>query len=255
MSVLAFLKGITLEEVAKSERTGGGVKKDRNPAEDFMGIRIWKDGSVFPSAALVKEFNLEYPKATITAGTTSGGKEKKVYEFPNGAGFGFDVIDSRDWIQYKGEQHFVAVAITAKDEPKVDLFASTKYKEDGTPFATVLEQGAATFGKTMLPVLFEVYGVEPNKEGFIDLQVETSMNLKSLSSNGIFLFPKVTSRGEHKGKADHVRRENCDMFAITPVEDVTDSEVPEPPQEGNAPVALDQLVHTDATKQDVKTGA
>ena len=51
MSFLSFLNGVTLDEVTKPTRTGGGVKKQWNPAPTFMGIRIWKDGSVFPSQA------------------------------------------------------------------------------------------------------------------------------------------------------------------------------------------------------------
>lgn len=221
--MLDFLKNITLEEVKPSTRTGGGVKKQWNPAEDFMGIRIWKDGAVFPSKALVDKFNLEYPQATITIipAKEEGGKAKRSYEYPNGTGNALDVIDSRIWPQYKHDQHFIAIAIVPKDQAKVDLFGSTKYNEDGTPIASVLEQGSTSFGKEeFLTLIEEVYAALPNEEGFIDLKIDVDTNLKALVPNGIFLFPKKVTRGDDKGKADYQRRENVDVFGIEPVKSV-----------------------------------
>lgn len=227
MSFLSFLNGVTLDEVTKPTRTGGGVKKQWNPASTFMGIRIWKNGSVFPSQALVDALNLEYPKVNINVETKEDGKTKRSYSYPNGVNNGLDIIDSRIWLQYKGDQHFLAIAIVAKDQPKVDLFASTKYNEDGTPLSSVMEQGSATFGKSdLLPALQEVYGVEPNEEGFIDLFIDTTMNLKSMSSNGIFLFPKKVARGDDKGKADYQRRENVDVYGLVPVQLLDTKEEP-----------------------------
>lgn len=226
MSFLSFLKDTVLEEVAQKAPAVGGPKKQRNPNPLFMGLRIWKDGSIYPSVALVEKFNLEYPVVKLTMetlpipeGSPEGTKAqvKRTYTHEQGIGNGLDCIDSRSWPQYKGDRHFIAISIVPKNLPKVDIFGSTKYADDGTPISSVLDQGPTSFGAAdLLPTLKEVYNVEPNEEGYIDLMVDTSINLKQLSSNGIFLFPKKVNRGEHKGKADYQRRENVDVFGLVP---------------------------------------
>jgi hypothetical protein len=211
---LSFLDNATIEEVTKSPRTGGGKSKAWNPAADFPGIRIWKDGSVFPSEALVKQFDLEYKTATVTKGED----DKKEITYANGQGNGLDVIDSKAWGQLGGvSERFIAVAVTPKELPKVDMFARTLFDDKGAPLASVLDQGSPTFGEnTLLPLLKEVYNVEPNEEGFMDLRIILDQNLKALSPNGVFHLPKTISRGAEKGKADYVRRENIDIFVIVP---------------------------------------
>lgn len=210
---LDFLEGVTLEEVTKSPRKSGG-KKEWNPSG--MGIRVFKDGRVFPSEELVNKFNLEYPERTANTDADS----KKEYDFVGGPGNGFDLVDSRSWAQYKGDKHFLALAVVPKDQPKVDLFSTTRYDEEtGKPVSSVLDQGSATFGKsTLIDALREVYGTQfGEKQDYIDLKVETGFNLKSLSANGIFLFPKKVSRGKDAGKDDYQRRENVDIFGLVPV--------------------------------------
>jgi hypothetical protein len=234
---MSFLKNIlgnaVIEEVSAKKSNSGGPRKQRNPIGTFLGIRIWKDGSIYPSQSLMEMFGLEYPKTKVTAtevpiklkegevlaADAKTTMTKRTYEYPNGTGNGFDFVDSRLWGQFKGteEQKFLAVAVTPKDSPRVDLFGSTKYELDGTPVSSVMDQGSATFGKdVMLEAIKEVYGVEPNEEGFIDLAVDISENVKALVPNGIFMFPKKIVRGEHIGKPDYIRRENVDMFALVP---------------------------------------
>lgn len=68
-SFLSFLETATVEEVAAPSRAGvGGARKPWNPADDVLAIRVWKDGGVFPSKALIERFNLEYVKVKITKG-------------------------------------------------------------------------------------------------------------------------------------------------------------------------------------------
>ena len=221
MSHLSFLKNITLEQVP-STKSAGGVKKQWNPDPLFMGIRLWKDGAVYPSTALVDAMGLEYKKATISFEPVPEGAEnvkpKRLYEFPDGRGNGLDVIDSREWLQYKGEQHFLAIAVVPKDQPKVSLFGSTKYDDQGNFVNSVMDQGSDIFGKAeLLSAVKEIYGVEPNEQGYIDLFIDMEVNLKGLSSNGIFLFPKKIARGTDKGQPEYVRRENVDIYGMAPV--------------------------------------
>lgn len=207
---LGFLEGITLTEVAKPVRKAG-TRKEWNPSG--MGIRVFKDGRVFPSSELVAKFNLEYPERKLVSEEGT----KKTYEFIGGAGNGLDFVDSRAWAQYNGDKHFLAIAVVPKDQPKVDLFANTRY-DDGKPVCSVLEQGSATFGKsTMINAIKEVYGLDFTEEkDYIDMVVETGFNLNSLSKSGIFLFPKKVSRGKEAGQDDYQRRENVDIFGLVP---------------------------------------
>lgn len=219
MNFLNFLNDVAVENVEmKTVRNTG--KKQRQPDANLLGIRVWKDGSVFPSASLVSTFGLEYPAATVSSLTGKDGKAKSVFTVVGAQGNGLDVIDVRMWAQVTAaNKNFIAVAIAPKDSSKIDLFGMTRYAEDGTPLVSVLEQGSATFGKeTLLPLVKELYGAEPNEEGFIDLVIATEeeggKNLKS--ANGLELIPKKISRGADKGKLDYTRRENVNIFMMYP---------------------------------------
>jgi len=232
--MLDFLKGIKLEEVPSEPQRKVVAAKDRNPADDFMGIRIWKGGEIYPSKALATQLNLEYVPVTITVvpvmkddqpvmetkedGTTVA-KTKREYTYPDSVGNAFDVIDTSLWMQYpKDQKRLLLVGVVPKNLPKVDLFGSTKYSEDGQPISSVLTQGASTYGKdNLLPSLKEVYGVEPNEEGFIDLVVAVDSDLAPLASNGVFYVPKQITRGKDAGKADYERRENINIFPLVPL--------------------------------------
>ena len=225
---LGFLAGLSIQEIiANVPRL---AKKDSNPAPTFMGFRVHKDGSVFPSEALVQKFNLEYPKATVTNKPLFNSEDgsplkdeegnpvtKRVVDTPDGSN-GFDVFMLHNWTQAENRlamPNVILVAVSPKKSDKVDLFSNSKYNDDGTPKTSVLDQGAVTFGKdALLPMLKDVYGVEIGEEGFLDLEVMVSDNVRSISPSGIFNLPKLVTRGEKKGKADFVRRENVDIFPL-----------------------------------------
>lgn len=253
---LGFLSGLSIQEIsANAPRL---AKKDSNPAPTFMGFRVHKDGSVFPSEALVQKFNLEYPKATVTNKPLFNSEDgsplkdeegnpvtKRVVDTPDGSN-GFDVFMLHTWTQAENREsmpNVILVAVSPKKSDKVDLFSNTKYNDDGTPKSSVLDQGALTFGKdALLPMIKEVYGIEIGEEGFLDLEVVVSENVRSISPSGIFNLPKLITRGEKKGKADFVRRENVDIFPLVVVGTVMATE--NAPQEGAtidvpaAPVAV-----------------
>ena len=242
---LSFLQDskIGVEEVTAVSRT---VKKDRNPDPNFVGIRVWKDGSVFPSEALVEALNLEYvsvklsmvpvEKDGVAVMEEKDGKQiqklKRVYEYPAEVGNGLDVIYSQDWAQWMvpenphRDKKVLFISVVQKSEPKVDLFSTTRYNDDGTPISSVLTQGANTFGKdALLPVLKTAYNVEPSEEeGYIDLFIDLSQDVSALGKKGIFLIPKTISRGDKAGQLEYQRRENIKMFAIIPASFVESGE-------------------------------
>lgn len=232
---LDFLNNLSAEEVVAPQPKV--VKKDRNPAEDFMGIRIHKDGSVYPSKALVEKYNLEYQKPVITqeARVKDGQPvlddnlqpimdQKK--NFDNDNSKGFDIVDSSKWSQvaksWGTNRRLVLAGVTFKRAGKVDLFAGCRYDEAGKPIGSVLDQGSSTYGKAeLLPMLGEVYGVQCGENGYMDLQLVETHNLKAIAPNGIFNLPKTVVRGSKQGADALARRENIDIFPLVPVMETT----------------------------------
>ncbi len=63
MSFLSYLKDAVVEEIQPSKSVSrAGIKVQHNPDAEFLGFRLWKDGSVYPSQALVEMFALFYLK-------------------------------------------------------------------------------------------------------------------------------------------------------------------------------------------------
>lgn len=170
MSLLSFLRSSTVEEVVPGTRAGGptGPRKQRQPNPSIVAVRLWRDGSVYPSTAAIAKFDLGYKDAVITKeqiplkeGETEQ-KFKNVYAFPNGTGNGFDVVDSRVWDQFKAaaDGGMLFVVPTPKNAAKVDLFGTTNYMDDGKPKSTIEEQGAKTFGmEVLIPAVEQIYGI------------------------------------------------------------------------------------------------
>lgn len=198
MSFLNFLGG-SIEAAPLEKKRATPAKKERNPVT--AEIRVYKNGSVFPSASLVEKFELEYTEQNS-----------------NLPGFGFDVVDGRNWANLKGARPALFISPARRDLGKVDLFAQCTY-ENGQPTCSVMEQGAKTFGVKLLEMIKEVYGVEPNEEGFVDmLVIEDAALQQSLNAatKGVFHFPKVITRGEKAGQATYVRRENASIYGFIP---------------------------------------
>ena len=251
MGLLNFLKGGNVTEVVASAPKGtGGVKKQWQPNPSINAVRLWKDGSVFPSTAAIAKFDFGFRSAVITKEdiaqiteqTDTTGKvivkgraagTKNVYSFPDGTGNGMDVISSKEWSQFQSGSEdgaMIFVAVVPKNSPKVDVFGSTTYDEHGDPKSTVEEQGAATFGSAVLiPMVEEIYGVkfgtEEGEVEFVDLVIfeslgegEGQVNITSRYSRPIMNLPKRVTRGADKGSLDYVRRENCKVYGFAPAE-------------------------------------
>lgn len=235
MSALSFLKNAKLEEQPIPKKGPGGKAKQWNPDPTILAVRLWKDGSVFPSQALVDQFNLEYKTATITkiplplkeGQPEEEQKYKNEYYYVAGPGNGFDVIDSRQWPGFSADGNSLFISPVQRDQPKVDLFSSVGYNDNpevedfGTPKTSVMEQGANTFGKsTLLEAVKDIYGIElgENKE-FVDLLVIAKIDEFDISttfSKPLTFLPKIIVRGDEKGKADLQRRENAIIYLFAP---------------------------------------
>ena len=268
MSLLNFLQSSAVEEVVPGQRAkgGGGPRKQWQPNPSIVAIRLWRDGSVYPSNAAIAKFDLEYKKAVITkedlplkeGQTEAERKQRNVYAFPNGTGNGFDVVDSRVWEQFKAADGsgMLFIVPTQKTEAKVDLFGTSNYTEDGEPKALVAEQGAKTFGSAVLiPAVEELYGIKfkvdavEAAEGveaveavdgveYVDLAIFDKLGdfdiVKSYSKN-ILHVPKRVIRGKDAGKPDYVRRENATVYGFAPASEVIPGYAPDAVKEEEVP--------------------
>lgn len=206
---LDFLKKISLQSnaVVKSPiaRTKSNVAKTPENAD----LRVFRNGGVYPSAALVAACNLQYVGKDV---------EEK--------GNGFDIFSSKSFLNTAHlPDAFLFIALVPKNAGKVDLFASTTYNEDNTAKSDVLTQGAVTFGLELLEMIKTVYGVEL-KEGqsFIDLKI--MKDSPSNTDDNIYWIPKTVNRGPKKGEVTLERRENLDLYPLVPVSLLGEEEAP-----------------------------
>lgn len=198
--MLDFLKNIKLQPnsavAAPIARTVSAAAKTPTQAD----IRIFKNGSAYPSAALVGACGLAYmPKDSEDKGN------------------GFDIFKSTDFLNTKDSGAKVLfIALVPRTEGRVDLFASTTYEpETGAPKADVLTQGAATAGKEILAHIKEMYGVEiADDQDFMDLVIVKDQPLTT--EDNIYWIPKVVSRGGKAGQIDLQRRENLTIYPLVP---------------------------------------
>lgn len=217
---LDFLKNVTVSAAPIAARPAPVNRiKQRQPEGEVTTIRLFKDGSVYPSDHLIAINELEYGKRDE--------KNKPV-------GYGIDVIDSRDMkSQFDSPQPFVGVAFVPRAEGKVDLFSSCQYNEDGTPASDVATQGSSTYGKTQLiPLLQEVYGdsFQFNTDGYVDLDI-LGEDFGLTSPDGRFFVFKRITRGPNQGKKDYSVRTNAVIYPLVPrtaeTDTVNDGRTPE----------------------------
>lgn len=214
--MLDFLSKITVDDtVDKKPRSGGGKRKQVTP--EGLAIRIFRDGSLYPSQELIAKFSLEY-----------SAKDTEV------VGFGFDVVDTDLFPKFGTPQRLVIISPVSKSAPKVDLFGTTNYITDpeegvvGSPTASVATQGSKTFGAdSLIPLLEEVYGLkfykpatetEAEVEGadFYDLSLVANPSTDQPWSFSVAHVPKKVSRGKDKGSVTTIRRENVSFYVLYP---------------------------------------
>lgn len=193
MNDLSFLSNFSLP--AGDQKIRVEHKKQEHIPVNGADLRVFRDGRVYPSQALVDKYNLEY--------------QPKGAEVP---GFGLDVVDSIQWAMYpKGAPRVVFVAAVSRHLPKVDLFHRTTYNEDGTPVNTVQTQGNKNI---QLVESLKAVGLFANEaDRFVDLRVATEYPVTS--PDGIYYLPKTVERGSDKGKPTYQKRENITLYPLT----------------------------------------
>jgi hypothetical protein len=196
MSFLEFLGNV---EAAPKEKAPA-TKKERNPVK--AEIRVFKTGAVYPSAAAVEKFNLEYPAHDAAPGN------------------GFDVIDGRVWANLKSANPALFISPVSREKGKIDLFGMCTYN-DGVPATSVMTQGSKTFGIELLQMIKEVYGIEPTEDkDYVDMLIIEDNDLQEVldaQTKGIYYLPKTISRGEKAGQPTYVRRDNATIYGFAPI--------------------------------------
>lgn len=183
-----FLKTITIKETVAVKE----VRKTTKNPEGFC-LRVYSNGKVYPSEALVKEFNLEY-------GENSNG---------------LDFVEAHKWGAYpKDRPNLIFVTPVNRTEPKIDLFGTKRSEE-----TSVLTQGVANMD--LWEAAVRIYGT-PAEDNFIDIMVDVDTPIKT--EDGIFYLPKTVARGDKKGTTTVVRRENIVLYPAFPKVMVTATE-------------------------------
>jgi len=219
-----FLKNMELKEI---EKAPVNAPNSKTPAPGAH-LRLFADGSLYPSAELVALHNLEYQPLES--------------DKPEN---GYDVFVSTDWGQYTGTVPFVALALVSKHEPKVSLFSQTKYNEDKTPKSSVLTQ-KTTAGEELIKALSTVYLEKADdnlfeNKAYLDLALVLDQPVNK-TATGVYHLPKVIAKGKDAGKPSYVRREHVQIFPLTIVEETTAPVVAEAPAKKKAePTAADAL--------------
>lgn len=177
-----FLKNIRFKETTP-EPTPRKVTK--NP--EGLTLRVYRNGRVYPSQQLVEKFNLEY---NVNA-------EGKL------TGNGIDFFSAHNWGPYpKDMPNLIFLAFVPRNNPKVDLFLTRR-----TEKTSVLTQ--APVSTELWNTIMTIY---PHLEdaSYIDLTISEDQVV--VTEDNIYNLPKVVSRGENKGTAQYVRRENIALF-------------------------------------------
>ena len=213
MNNFSFLNNITINKVEETPKKAstGREKIERNP-QSGLTLRLFKDGSIYPSLELVDKFDLEY------------NKEK--------SGNGFDVFPSSNWKQYPQDaENVVFITAVPKSNARVDLFSQAR--EVNGELTSVMSQGTKTFGLELINILNETYNAGYNTlfedKKYVDLQVVEEVAI----NQDIVYIPKMTTKGEHKGMMTTERRENIILYPlsiinpITPLDEVPGNEMVE----------------------------
>lgn len=197
-----FLSNITINKVEEpvKQTSKGRVAQEKNP-QSGLTLRLFKDGSIYPSQELVDKYNLEYTK--------------------DKSGNGFDVFPSTNWNQYpKDAENVVFISVVPKNSARVDLFSQAR--EVNGELTSVMNQGSKTFGLELIPMLESAYGVKLFEDKkYVDLQVVEDVAI----NQDIVYVPKMVMKGEQKGMMTTERRENVVLHPLAIISNDTKVEV------------------------------
>jgi hypothetical protein len=187
-----FLKNLVIKEIVPTR------KLTKTP--EGVSLRVYPSGRVFPSTELVRLFGLEYDATNKEAGN------------------GIDFFEAHAWGAYpKDQPNTIFVAAVPRTEAKIDLFDSRRSE------TSVIEQGP--INKDLWTLITKLDPTAATAKA-VDLQVIVDAAFNT--TDGIYYVPKVITRGERKGQATTIRRENITLYPLSilvPVEASVASDV------------------------------
>lgn len=178
---LSYLSDITLVSAPKvaNTRTAAIVK-----LPETADIRLFSDGKIYPSKAFALKADLEFqPKKVLVPGSDA-----------EVIGNGLDIFSSINWSMLEAplKEPVLFAYVIPKAFAKVNLWANTKYAEDGTPAASVFTQGANVFSKKeLLKIVTETLGVDWNLVDYVDFEMKTDIVIPS--ATGMYDIQKVSN--------------------------------------------------------------
>jgi hypothetical protein len=218
---LSFLKNVEVKEVAvkaKAER----VKLDKFPIEG-ASFRVYKNGRIFTAPTVAGEFMLEFgaKEEIIIPGKDSSEDTTKEITIGNG----LDIFSSENFQMIATPTPMLFIAIVPRQgNPKIDVYGSTSYDEDGSPKRSIDSNTVSSFAKDVLvPQLEEVYGINFEEVDFVDLIMNTEYAIeapKTPNGDRMYSIPKTVSRGDNKGDLVFLTRKNVTVFPLTVFEGV-----------------------------------
>lgn len=207
---------VKVAELKRTPRAGTGgrtkVEKQLAPNEGY-DLRVFENGSVYPTQEIVNKLNLEYKPAYASPSNDHDVSYR---------GFGFDIIDPADCISLKTAVEagmptgFIILGHTPRVDGKVDIFRSTRYDEQENPKSTVLDQGAPS---DLAELIFAKYGDnafgnQENKVGYVDVKILTD-NVIPNPSTGVIIVNKFTNKKDRDEPVKtYVNRKNTTMFPL-----------------------------------------
>jgi hypothetical protein len=223
MMDLSFLKNVEVKEVAVKARAER-VKLDKSPV---MGahFRVYKNGRIFTADATAVEYSLEFGQKTELVIPGKDSDEDKVKEIT--AGCGLDIFSSENWQMIATPAPMLFIAIVPRNgNPKIDVYGSTSYDDDGEPKRSIHSNTVSSFGKDWLvPQLETLYGIDFEEVDFVDLVMNTEYGIeapKTPNGDRMYSIPKTVSRGDNKGDLVFLTRKNVLVFPLTVFEVPTD---------------------------------
>jgi len=205
MSDFSFLDNVELSEVSPKQ-AGRAKRAESNPTD--ADLRLFLNGEIYPSLALIEEFSLEY-------------QEEGSEEVQNG----FDLIDSKFWgMLPEGTPRFLAIATVSKQAARKPMLFGKSRLKDGKVVNPVGVQGSVTSGKILLEYLSTV--LDMSFEGLPHVDLNIVREHKLASANGIYNLPYIQQKGEDAGAVKSVRRENCEIFPLVVASSVQ-TEIPQ----------------------------
>ena len=243
MMDLSFLKNVEVKEVAVKAKADR-VKLDKFPIEG-ASFRVYKNGRIFTAPVVAGKYALEFSakeEVVIPGKDSDGDKIKEV-----ATGNGLDIFSSENWQMIATPSPMLFVAVVPRDgNPKIDIYGSTTYEDDGTAKRSIESNTVSTFAKEyLIPQLETLYGINFEEVDFVDLIMNTEYAIeapKTKNGDRMYSIPKTVSRGDNKGDLVFLTRKNISVFPLTVFEGIAEPEGEEVVEEAGKQVDLEESI-------------